>query len=1285
MSGTIIQPRAPVAAAGEIVGVTLQNAGAGSLAAGVTTFGQAFVAGDLQAGATLMARIGGALVPVQVDAKTFHADGSVKFAVLSLARPALAAGESLQVVLRSAEPAAASPAINLDAALTGRSFVVEITPQGGATQSIDVLAALRQAVADGTASFWQQGPLATEARVSVDLAGSQRLVFDVTAHAGGGFSVQAQFNNDKAMGATGGAVTYTAVVRMDGLEVDRKTVTQAQYQNWRELYASNEANGGQGLGDPSRGWLNIQHDIPYLQATGAIARYDLTLGVREATLEGWGAAAAAAGWGEPLANNGVTQFMPMGGARADIGIVTAANSAWIIAQDARAAAFALGQAEAAAAVPWNFWDSANGTWLNTINYPRLWTDGRGGTGTPGDPNSRGLTQQVSGTTGWATSSAHQPELSFVPYLLTGDRAILDTLMAQASFSVMGVWPAPRLSGEGLVVNDMQVRAAAWSLRQIENALWAAPEGGAERAFLESVSSSNWKWLVSQIPAWTAMQGEAHGWLPGIYGNLGNIGPWQQDYFASTVISAASRGNADALTFLNWQSNFLVGRFLQGENGFHPHDGAAYRIAVSPGNGAPFFQTWAEIGAATAARGQSNGDGWSQSVGDYARLAAGTLAGIHLLTGSEVALAAYRVLTTGSAPGITHFWLTREPQYAVTIPGLYSGTIRGTEENDLVAPRSGGPTLDIDLGGGSDIMQLGPGNNTGSVRNVEVLLGNSGSDLITIEGAQSGSFVNLGAGADTVFVNGGGPVSVTNVERVLGGARNDHVILTDTIANAIVLDLGGGRDILELAAPGNTVSVRNVETILGSSGADSVTLLTGLADGLVDLGGGADVLRMSNLGNQATIRGAETVLGFGGVDDITLEAAPSGSWVDLGSGADILRLANGTNAVTAANVETVLGGTGDDAVTVLAAAPGSLFDLGAGQDVLRLSGTGGMSVRAAGVETILGGAANESVTLLTQIVGGLVSLGAGNDALQLGNFANRALVANVETILGGTGADWVILQSAALPGMLVDLGAGNDTLRLGVFNNTVTVRNVETIIGSGLADVVTLGTVAAGTAVNLGAGQDRLNLANGGNRLTATLVETVIGGTGADDVTFGAATMLASFVDLGAGADILRLANGTNTVTVANVETVLGGTGDDRITVTGTLGARVEGRGGADVVVGGAGADTIIGGAGADTLSGGGGADWFIFALGDSALSNPDVINDFNAGQGDRVIVAGIDMRDFAQRGEAAFASGGGPQMRFLEATRRAEFDIDGNGIADLAIILQTGTATALRQVTGDIM
>ncbi|MBP0496574.1 hypothetical protein J5Y10_27625, partial [Roseomonas sp. SG15] len=450
---------------------------------------------------------------------------------------------------------------------------MSLTPSSGVARSIDVLDALRHALADGSASFWQSGPLASQARVEIPLEGSQRLVFDVTAYKGGGLSVEAGFNNDGAMGATGGRVAYGLTVTMDGHTVAQESVDQGQYQNWHRTFSSNSTDGGQGLGGPAEGWLNIRHDIDHLETTGAIAEYNLANGVDDTLLNAYAAAAQAAGSDAPLATAGVTQYMPGTGGRADIGFTTAGNTAWLITQDMRAASYAMEQAEAASTVPWNLWDAANKGWLSIEDYPNLWTDPRGGTGRPGDATSGSLTQTGDAQTGWTLDPAHQPDLSYVPYLLTGERWMLDNLQAQAAWNIASQWPLVRENGEGLVVQQNQVRGAAWALRQIDEAAWASPDGSAAKAYFTEMSEANWSWIVSQIPAWTAQQGEAHGYLPGVYGANGALPPWQQDYFASTAIAAAKQGNADALTYLNWASNFLVGRFTHEAQGFAEHDGA----------------------------------------------------------------------------------------------------------------------------------------------------------------------------------------------------------------------------------------------------------------------------------------------------------------------------------------------------------------------------------------------------------------------------------------------------------------------------------------------------------------------------------------------------------------------------------------------------------------------------------------------------------------------------------------------------------------------------------------
>jgi hypothetical protein len=465
-------------------------------------------------------------------------------AVLSVERPALAGGQSVEVVFQRND-ASPGPSLSLVSALGGHSCIVVLafTRPVATTTQIDVLSALRTALSSGAASVWQEGALASQARVEVAVAGtSMRLVADVTAFKGGGMSVDLQFANDRAMEGAGGTVAYTATVTMDGRQVARETVQQLQYQSWHREFATS-ADGGQGLGSPSAGWLNIKHDIAELSRVGTIADYDLSLKIPEETLEEYAAATSTSYWNSPLASNGVQEYMPGPGGRPDIGITTAHNTAWLISQDARAAAFAMGQAEAAGAVPWRYWDAANKTWLNAENYPKLWTDPRGGAGRPGDRNSTGPTQFFAwaGPDTWTPEAAHQPDLSFVPYVLTGERWILDNLLAQGAWNTVANWPDGERYNEvtgkyDLVVHNVQVRAAAWSLRQLENAAWAAPDGSKEQAYFRATADANWKWLVAQIPEWTARRAtrfspQPHArWrarplaagLPRLNGDLGRI-------------------------------------------------------------------------------------------------------------------------------------------------------------------------------------------------------------------------------------------------------------------------------------------------------------------------------------------------------------------------------------------------------------------------------------------------------------------------------------------------------------------------------------------------------------------------------------------------------------------------------------------------------------------------------------------------------------------------------------------------------------------------------------------
>ncbi|MBP0495402.1 hypothetical protein, partial [Roseomonas indoligenes] len=123
---------------GSILGLELENAGSAKLSGGMTSFGQVFAQGEVAAGTSLVAKIGGSTSAVQMDVKTTYADGSVKMAVLTLARPDIAAGHNVDVVL-STGPVSTAPALDLSSALSGHSFAVSLTPSSGVARSIDVL------------------------------------------------------------------------------------------------------------------------------------------------------------------------------------------------------------------------------------------------------------------------------------------------------------------------------------------------------------------------------------------------------------------------------------------------------------------------------------------------------------------------------------------------------------------------------------------------------------------------------------------------------------------------------------------------------------------------------------------------------------------------------------------------------------------------------------------------------------------------------------------------------------------------------------------------------------------------------------------------------------------------------------------------------------------------------------------------------------------------------------------------------------------------------------------
>ena len=273
----------------------------------------------------------------------------------------------------------------------------------------------------------------------------------------------------------------------------------------------------------------------------------------------------------------------------------------------------------------------------------------------------------------------------------------------------------------------------------------------------------------------------------------------------------------------------------------------------------------------------------------------------------------------------------------------------------------------------------------------------------------------------------------------------------------------------------------------------------------------------------------------------------------------------------------------------------------------------------------------------------------------------------DTLWGGGGND------------MLDGGEGDDLLDGGTGS--------DILIGGNGSDILRVSASVSPTSIS---GFEALQLVGGAN-LTLTGSQfanglaktTAVSGTGSITVNMDAGINFLSQSFAFAGNAVTVTVNGTSGTDIiksgAAVHTINGGGGNDQI------------RGGVavDTINGGADNDKIIGFSGADIITGGAGNDQFryLFAT-DSGLGvNADQITDFVIGS-DRLNFALLDtnpglagVQGFAFVGNAAFSGGGAAQLRYTNsgADLLVQADVDGDGIADMEIILQGqagGTLTA---------
>jgi hypothetical protein len=583
-------PPAPLPVGSTITSVRIDSTATASQSNVPITFGQVFAAGALQPAEGISGMLSnGTVVPLQVEAKATHSDGSVRHAIVSMVLPAMTAGQSLSMNLvktgaPTASGSAVTPAALLDAGFTAAASIT----LGGVQYSASADALLRS----GAYTTWLSGPIAGEWIVAAPLKSASGVEhphltarFAIRSYTGQSKAkVDVTIENNWAYEPDPQNFTYDAQLLVGGNAAYAKTgLTHYHHARWRkELWWGAAPQ------------THLVHNTAYLIAARAIPNYDQTLTVSGRVLnllqnDYTGART------EPMGVGLADPAMASAGGRWDIGLQPGWTVAYLLSGSKAAREASLGTATLAGSWPMHYRDRKTGRPLSLLDYPYASL-----LASPGDMvnPSTGRSEAFpacGGTcsTPMSADSSHQPDFSFVPYMLTGDYYHLEELQFWAMYNLIQFNPYYRDFSKGLVKND-QVRGQAWGMRTLAEAAYITPDKDPMKTQFAGYLNNNLDWYVANYP--NSGTANALGVLTNgyavVYNNNLGLAPWQDDFFTSAIGRVAELGYDKARPILQWKSKFPVARML--DPGFCWIYGAAYSLNVRATGDGPLYTTLAEV-------------------------------------------------------------------------------------------------------------------------------------------------------------------------------------------------------------------------------------------------------------------------------------------------------------------------------------------------------------------------------------------------------------------------------------------------------------------------------------------------------------------------------------------------------------------------------------------------------------------------------------------------------------------------------------------------------------------
>ena len=329
------------------------------------------------------------------------------------------------------------------------------------------------------------------------------------------------------------------------------------------------------------------NNVADLIAAGLLPHYDASVGC------GYTPPSQARHYAGPMDLAGIEPYMPSTGGRDDIGLVTECQGDYLCTCSPQALSSLMAQLEGSGSLPWHFRDENTGAPLDIHAYPRCSSRDQ----YDGNPNPFIPLAWVD--CGITLDTSHEPDLGYVPFLLTGDPYALEELQYTVTYNYVCLAP----DAKGWYNLTGAVRAHAWSLRCMARAAKVTPDTVPQwllpRSHFKRLLDGNRDFVASRAASTDAPLKEMHLLEDGasspaewfVEGGCA-VTPWMEDFEQAVLGHVVEMGFDDWRANYDWKIYATLAR-VDGISGWNRYIPFPYKIAARANTQSPWVNTWQE--------------------------------------------------------------------------------------------------------------------------------------------------------------------------------------------------------------------------------------------------------------------------------------------------------------------------------------------------------------------------------------------------------------------------------------------------------------------------------------------------------------------------------------------------------------------------------------------------------------------------------------------------------------------------------------------------------------------